>query len=77
MIAEGRVNYMKEKWLAFYNSKYFLLLCVALILAIETFIFIKVMDAFNLWFALIAVIMLFIVVKIVTALLTMVLSIFK
>lgn len=77
MIAEGRVNYMKEKWLAFYNSKYFLPLCVALILAIETFIFIKVMDAFNLWFALIAVIMLIIVVKIVTALLTMILSIFK
>ena len=77
MIAEGRVNYMKEKWLAFYNSRYFLPLCAALILAIETFIFIKVMDAFNLWFALIAVIMLFIVVKIVTALLTMVLSIFK
>lgn len=68
---------MKEKWLAFYNSKYFLPLCAILILAIETFIFIKVMDAVNLWFALIAVVILIVVVKVVTALLTMVLSIFK
>lgn len=68
---------MKEKWLAFYNSKYFLPLCAILILSIETFIFIKVMDAFNLWFALIAVVILIVVVKVATALLTMVLSIFK
>lgn len=76
-MAEKRVNQMKEKWLAFYNSKYFLPVCAIAFVAIETFIFIKIMDAFNLWFALIALFALIIVVKVVTALLTMILSIFK
>ncbi len=65
---------MRNKWLLFYNSKYFLPLMAIIILAVETVVFIKIMDDFNLWVALIAVIMLAVVVKVVTTLLTTILG---
>lgn len=68
---------MKEKWLAFYKSKYFLPVCVILYLTIATFIIVKIMDAFNLWAALAMLVLLILVIKILASLLGMVLSIFK
>lgn len=68
---------MKDKWSAFYNSKYFLPVCVILYLAIATFIFDKMMDAFNLWVALAILVLLIVMIKIISALLRMVLSLFK